>query len=605
MRTDPATVRRWLLRLATFAYAVTLVIAVTGGGRLMVGAIRLSARGTRNTLIVIALSIAGALALAPRGRRWEVLAADWRAVAGPLERALSWPMLRRHATGRGAGAAVAVAFAAGALLIGAGGAGASDSYGYVSQARLWLNGRLQVEQPMLRDLPAGVPPETFVPLAYRLSSDGTAIVPVYAPGYPMVMAAFEGVGGPSAVYAVMPLLGGVAVWCTYLLGAQLVAPAVGLIAALLLATSPSVLFIANHSPMSDIPAMAWWVLALVLGRSPSAGWALLSGIAAGAAILTRPNLVPLAVIVGALPIWLARRHAGRAGAVRSAALFAAGPLAASLAIGALNTRWYGSPAASGYGDLAGVLYRWDFLWPSVASYAAWLWQSQKWTVAAAIAGIVVGWKHWPPAGSPGRPALATSALFGLCVCLAYAFYLPLQDWWTLRLLFPAFPMLCILAATGIMSLPAVPLLLRPAVVVLVAALAIASARERGAFDTASERRFEAMGSYIASELPQSAVLVSMIHSGSANFYSGRLTVRWDMLRGEQLDPLLEELRRLGYIPFILLDDFEEPQFTERFRGASRLAPLDWEPIVTMPRARLFGTTPSPGPAPPPTPTART
>jgi hypothetical protein len=351
--------------------------------------------------------------------------------------------------------------------------------------------------------------------------------------------------------------------------------------------------------------MAWWALALVLGRSPAAGSALLSGVAAGAAILTRPNLVPLALIVGALPIWQARRHATRAAAARSAALFAAGPLLASLVIAALNARWYGSPAASGYGDLAGVLYRWDFLWPSVTSYAVWLWQSQRWTVVAAVAGIVVCWKHWPPAGSPARPAAVVGALFGLGVCLAYAFYLPLQDWWTLRLLFPAFPLLCILAATGIMSLPAVPLVLRPAIVVLAAALAIASARERGAFDTASERRFEAMGRYIANELPQNAVLVSMIHSGSANFYSGRLTVRWDMLRPEQLDPLLEELRRRGYTPFILLDDFEEPQFSERFRGASQLAPLDWEPIVTMPRARLFAAKPPTEPDRRPTPPART
>jgi hypothetical protein len=114
-----------------------------------------------------------------------------------------------------------------------------------------------------------------------------------------------------------------------------------------------------------------------------------------------------------------------------------------------------------------------------------------------------------------------------------------------------------------------------------------------------------MGRYIANELPQNAVLVSMIHSGSANFYSGRLTVRWDMLRPEQLDPLLEELRRRGYTPFILLDDFEEPQFSERFRGASQLAPLDWEPIVTMPRARLFAAKPPTEPDRRPTPPPRT
>jgi hypothetical protein len=220
MPTNPETSRRWLLRLATLAYAVTVVLAVTGGGVLMLGSLRLSARGTRNPLTVLVLAAGVALALAPRGRRWAALADDWRTVAGPLERAFAGPRLRRDAVVRVAAASVALALTATGLLIGSGGAGAADSYGYVSQARLWVKGTLTVEQPMLHDLPAGVPPEALVPLAYRLSTDRSAIVPVYAPGYPMVMAVFERVGGPSAVYAVMPLLGGVAVWCTYLLGAR-------------------------------------------------------------------------------------------------------------------------------------------------------------------------------------------------------------------------------------------------------------------------------------------------------------------------------------------------------------------------------------------------
>lgn len=583
-----ATIRRGLLQLATLAYAVTLAIALTGGGILTLGALRLSARGTRNPLLVLALAVAAALALAPRGRRWRTLADEWGAITAPLERAVTRLPTSGASAARAAAGLVAVAVVAAGLLIGAGAAGAADSYGYVSQAKLWASGVLHVEQPLIHDLPADVPPEVLVPLGYRLSTDRNSLVPVYSAGYPMVMAVFERIGGPDAVYVVMPLLGGVAVWCTYLLGAGLVSPAAGLVAAALLATSPAVLFILTHSPMSDIPAMAWWTLALALGLGSSSRAALLAGLAAGAAILTRPNLVPLALIAGALPA-LRAWTVSTGAAVRTLLLFGVGPVIASLVVAGLNTLWYGAPTEAGYGDLAGVLYRWGFLGETLQRYPVWLWDSQRWTLLAAAAGLAALWTHRVRVAQP-RP-LAVCGLFAIGVCLSYAFYLPLEEWWTLRFLFPAFPMLCLLAAIGVMLLPARPLMIRAAAVVLITALGISSARDRAAFDTEHERRYITMGRYIAERLPERAAILSMIHSGSANFYSGRLTLRWDMLRPEQLDPVVEELRRRGYTPYILLDDFEEQQFAKYFAGASRLAALDWTPVMALPRVRLFDATP--------------
>jgi hypothetical protein len=189
-----------------------------------------------------------------------------------------------------------------------------------------------------------------------------------------------------------------------------------------------------------------------------------------------------------------------------------------------------------------------------------------------------------------RPMLIYG-LFTLGVGLSYLFYLPQDYWWTLRFLFPAFPVLCLLAAVAVLLLPDHPRLLRPAAVVLMAALSIASARERDAFNTTNELRYSNIGRYIAEHLPAKTAVLSMIHSGSANFYSGRLTLRWDRLQPEQLDPLIEQLRQLGYTPVILLDDGEEPQFSTYFKGASRLAALDWAPIVALPRVRLFDATP--------------
>ena len=146
---------------------------------------------------------------------------------------------------------------------------------------------------------------SLAPLGYRPHTANPAdkdIVPIYSPGLPMLMAVFKSIAGSRAVFWVVPLLGGLALWATYLLGARLAGPAVGAAAAVLMAASPTFLF-EVVSPTSDVPCTAWWALALALvtfeGRWP----ALAAGIAAGLAILTRPNLVPLAAVPAAMLVW--------------------------------------------------------------------------------------------------------------------------------------------------------------------------------------------------------------------------------------------------------------------------------------------------------------
>lgn len=592
MRVRIAARRRALLYCATAVYLFALIIAVTGGGVLTVGALRLSARSVRNPLTIILIAIAAAYALAPRGRRWPTVLDEWTGIVQPVEGAVV-----RMLSGRGRLATrammflLATAVAMLGLIGGSHVAGGSDSYGYLSQARLWKSGVLRVEQPLLDDVPAGVPPETFVPLGYRLSPGSDAIVPVYPPGFPLLLAVFELIGGPGLALFVIPLLAGVTVFCTYLLGVGLAGPAVGVAAAALLSTSPAFIHTLTHAPMADIPAMAWWVLALVLGFRSSRAAVLFSGLAAGAAILTRPNLAPLAIIVALLPVSQTyRRRASLPAAAQTLLLFSVGPIAAAAAVAWLNTLWYGSPATSGYGTLAGVLYRWEFLWPNLVRYSGWLWDTHRFTLLLAAAGAVVLWQRCRADDHAGDcHAIGACALFALAVGLSYAFYLPLPEWWNLRLLFPAFPIIFVAAGVGVMALPARAL--RVAVVLMVAALGVASSREKGAFDSEPELRFATIGQYVADTLPPKAALLTMIHSGSARYYSGRLTLRWDMIEPAQLDPLVADLQRRGYLPFILLDDWEEPEFSARFKGASRLAALDWEPVVEMPSVKLFAARP--------------
>ena len=117
-----------------------------------------------------------------------------------------------------------------------------------------------------------------------------------------------------AVFYVVPLLGGVAVWATYLMGTTVAGPMVGLAAAVLLATSPVFLY-QLMSPMSDVPVTAWWALCLALLPLKRRDATLAAGLFAGIAILTRPNLVPILCVPGLFLLWAAvgdRSHRGPA-----------------------------------------------------------------------------------------------------------------------------------------------------------------------------------------------------------------------------------------------------------------------------------------------------
>jgi hypothetical protein len=56
----------------------------------------------------------------------------------------------------------------------------------------------------------------------------------------------------------------------------------------------------------------------------------------------------------------------------------------------------------------------------------------------------------------------------------------------------------------------------------------------------------------------------MQHSGSVRFYSGRATLRYDLLDAAWLDRAIDHLESLGFRTYALLEDWEEEVFRERF-----------------------------------------
>ena len=585
------------LILAALALVWAFVVAFTGGFFFEVGPIRISSRNAINPLLIALGAGVAAWMLAPRGRRGRALIAECNYLAGALERSL--PRLTVSQTRwllTAVVASVSVAVVGFGILRGAFVAGGPDPYGYVSQAQLWLSGIPRAALPWAGALPDAIPPQALVPLGYRLGTDGASLVPTYAPGFPMTMALFARLGGRDAMFYVMPLMAGVAVWTTFILGTMVAGRVAGLIAALFVATSPAFVLQLTHMPMSDIPAMAWWTVALVLLPRASRRSAVLAGVAVGAAILTRPNLTPLALVPAA---WLASElvatRLSKPLAVQRLLLFAAASLPACLAVGYLNDYWYGSPLASGYGLLGGTIYRWDYFWPNLAQYTQRILASQSPIVLLAAAGPVLLWKNRMRAAATDCPpsVLVTYTAFAIGVYLCYAFYVPLDTWWTLRFLFPAFPVAFVLLSVALLNL-SVRLPRRTgrlAVVLLVAWIAsygIAYGRRNGSFDSTAEWRYAAAGNYIAQKLPERTVVFAVLHAGSVRHYSGRLTIRYDFIAPERFETAVEHFQKQGFPAFLLLDGSEKTDFVARFSGATRLGPIDSQrPVATFDGAAIY------------------
>ena len=128
--------------------------------------------------------------------------------------------------------------------------------------------------------------------------------PIVGPGLPLLMAAMKGVAGHAALFLVVPSLPVLLIWATFAIGRQLGSASLGLSAAWLLATSPAFLTMSKE-PMSDVPAAAFWALATWKVLDDSRFSKALAGLAAAMAILIRPNLVPLAAVLG---VWMLARQ---------------------------------------------------------------------------------------------------------------------------------------------------------------------------------------------------------------------------------------------------------------------------------------------------------
>jgi hypothetical protein len=539
------SLRRFLFFVAVAAYVWTAVITITGGFVLRAAWLTASSRNPRGPL-TIAL-IASAWYVLRHRQHW---ADDSRWLARPV-----WPRV------------VAAIAAAGALVAGIGWGsfigGGPDASGYVSQADMWVRGVLTLPPPdWARSAPWSYGVWSSSPIGYGPNHTGDAIAPMYSPGLPMMMALFQFAGGPDAVYYVVPLLGAVAVWGSYLLGRRISGDWAGAIAALLLACSPPFLWMIVQ-PMSDVPVTACWAMAFVFAFRHRPLDALAAGAATAAAVLIRPNIVPLAICPALMLLTI------REGRVRRLLLFGIAPALAAAVIAALNWHLNGSPVRSGYGSL-GQIYEAARIPLNLERYTTWLVDMQTPLIFVGLFAPFVVRR----AAGRYRIALVTT-VYPIVALGLYLPYVAFEHWPFLRFLLPAYP--GVLAGAGAVLVEGARRSRHPLValasVALVAFAALhgwQAARRENTFAIETFDRRYARAVEFVRRLPQKAVIVSNVHSGTLHFYTGRDILRFEVMRPEDVDRALTYLREQGHPVYFVGDPNEVDYFRELF-GRTRAA----------------------------------
>lgn len=431
--------------------------------------------------------------------------------------------------------------------------GGADSYGYVSASRVVADGRLIDPAPLADWLTAPNRLAMASPLGWTPAADSTGIAPTFPLGTSVLMALFS-FAGADAVFFVAPLMALLTLALAYRAARDWFDADVALLSVAILAWNPVFVTYAKQ-PMSDVPATALVTLAILLALRRGTASALGAGLAAGAAVITRPALLVAAATLPFLSIAGERRYQRFLWTGFAAAIGVAIQMA-------IQAKLFGSPFASGYGPASGL-----FAW-SHASANLVIFVKQLWIAFGPIwlMGVVTGLVIAPP-----ELRWRLLVVFG-GVTLPYLFYLPFDHWETLRFLLPGVAILSVLVAASFNRLgrttavrymwPAVPVML--AVVLFGRSEMLLRTSSQWTIQSL-EARYPLAGEWVNVNTPLNSVVMANQHSGSLRWYGNRQTIRWDFIEPAQLAGTVSELQAHGATVYVALEGDEVAMFDQRFK----------------------------------------
>ena len=480
----------------------------------------------------------------------------------------------RHGRGQSAVAlvialAVAIGLAAFAVVRGTWAAGGSDSSCYALMAKSFANGDLQPRSTLIDapwpDLQLTLAPGGFIPSPIR--ADASA--PICAPGMSLLMASLAALFGEDGIFWLTPIASFFLVVAAFAIARQLAGPLAGATAAILTATSPIVLYQAVQ-PMNDILTASLWLLALAVSGSYVTSGALI-----GVAILVRPNLAPLAIVLAAVPFI---QQPTRERRIRGLLAMIAGSLPGVVTLLWLNRALYGSAIGSGYGDAAS-LFALSHVGANASNYARAIFDTQHVVPLLGLAAPFVfdGIK---------RKGALLLLMFAATIIAIYLLYSPFPEWWYLRFLIPAIVVLLVLAsAVGARLLSKANMGgVIPIAAIVVGMMAVRTAGDRDAFALQRmEGRYREAAMVVRDRLPANTVVITVWDSGSIRFHADREAVLWESLDPAWLDRAITWLRSKGQQPVLLFERREEAAFRDRFREHSEIGALDWPPRFDVQR----------------------
>jgi hypothetical protein len=248
---------------------------------------------------------------------------------------------------------------------------------------------------------------------------------------------------------------------------------------------------------------------------------------------------------------------------------------------------------SGYGA-PGEIFLAENVVPNLLRIWEWTVETRAYWMVAAVPALL--WLMATERRARWWPAAAL--VVGVVAC--YVSYAVFVDWWYLRFYLAAWPVLAsalAIVAWRVFSRwsadAAGPIVL--AVAAVVGGSAVAQTVSRGVFDLwRVEHRYAAVARWVRTATAPDAVVACVQHSGAIADGAARTLLRWDLIDPAALDPLIAQLAAAGRTAWLVVDDWEEAPFRDRFSQASARGRLDWAPAaearVGTARVRIYDLT---------------